>query len=94
VQTAEHFPIGFSVSEDFVERGSQESFSHFLVRITRILQNLPNQSFIVSHFDWIQNFVKLALSGVQLDAIPRSSLTFIDGNKAVWLAKQTYKEVS
>lgn len=56
-------------------------------RVKLLLDDLPSKSLLISHCDVIQNLLMLACH-VMLESIPNCSITYVNHNRIIWLAKE------
>lgn len=83
------------VSDDNLqEQFATEDVNQFSQRLKQVLDRLPTKSLIVSHCDCIMGLVQMA-TGTTLancpqwnGVVPRCSVTYVDGNKAVWIGHE------
>lgn len=84
----------YKVSEDFLDKKNDESIARFLFRIKKVLNVLPEKSFIVSHCNFIINLAQLVSNAdvtqhqEWTNCLPKASLTYVVGHQIKWIGKK------
>lgn len=82
--------ISFETDLHFSKQTPYEKFQDFSDRIIETLDLLPQKSILITHADFIQNvLVTTHLIKDSLKSINNCSITYINQNRLVWLAKDT-----
>ncbi len=84
-----------SVCNKLADQDKKENCDEFVSRLRELLHDLPTESILISHCNFIVNMVKLALINEVNpnwnSAIPNASLTFVDHHKLVWMGKKDFE---
>jgi len=80
--------VEFYTMANLSKKTDQESQIDFGKRIEKVLEELPQNSILVSHSDIIQQIIGLIDSLHRIIPIPNCSITYIENEKIVWLTKE------
>lgn len=87
--------IKFDSDLHLKKRQENETSKEFCLRIVETLDNLPKKSVLITHTDFIQNVLLYThLIKDSLQTITNCSITYINQNRIIWLAKDINAEES
>jgi broad specificity phosphatase PhoE len=84
----ENCHIPFTLSDNLCKKINEENESDFCKRSIQVLDLIPEKSILITHTDFIQKFIKIFNCNVNIGKIKNCSITHIQKNKIILLAKE------